>query len=135
MLTSLYVKFIFDSACQSVSLGDEGLFSFCKYSPIKIADVICRVVFVLFLLCFQPIVCLFLPRETSEMFCHFYTHSKNNSTSSPGLLGLQFNNLAILHNYRCHFSHIAKLLPNFLTIAGYDELCMGFQPTRNGEIV
>ena len=87
MLTSRYVKFIFDSACKSVSLGDEGLFSFCKHSPIQIADVICRVVFVFFLLCFQPIVCLFLPRETSEMFCHFYTHSKNNSTSSPGLLG------------------------------------------------
>ena len=33
MLTSIDVKFIFDSACLSASLGDTRVFQFCKYSP------------------------------------------------------------------------------------------------------
>ena len=61
------VKFIFDSAC--LSLGDKGLIS--SANILQIADVIHQVVFSLFLLCFQAIVRLFLPRETSEMFRHF----------------------------------------------------------------
>ena len=63
-------------ACLSASLGDKGLFS-----SVNIADVVRRVVFLLFLLCFWPIVHLFLHRETSEMLCHFlltlYAKSKN----------------------------------------------------------
>ena len=43
---------------------------------LQIADVVRRVVFLLFLLCFQPIVRLFLPRETSEMFRHFVLTTK-----------------------------------------------------------
>ena len=46
MLTSIDVKFIFDS----VSLGDKGLFSFANI--LQTADVVRRVVFLLFLLCF-----------------------------------------------------------------------------------
>ena len=46
MLTSIDVKFIFDS----VSLGDKGLFSFANI--LQTADVVHRVVFLLFLLCF-----------------------------------------------------------------------------------
>ena len=46
MLTSIDVKFFFNS----VSLGDKGLFSFANI--LQIADVVRRVVFLLFLLCF-----------------------------------------------------------------------------------
>ena len=63
------VKFIFDSARLSESLGDKGLIS--SANILQIADVFHQVVFSLFLLCFQAIVRLFLPRETSEMFRHF----------------------------------------------------------------
>ena len=49
MLTSINVKFIFDSACLSASLGDKGLLSFANI--LQIADVVCWVVFLLFLLC------------------------------------------------------------------------------------
>ena len=77
MLTSIHVKFTFDSA----RLG-----FFTSANVLQIADVALRVVFLLFLLCFQPIVRLFLPRETSEMFRLFVLYAKNNSSSFPGLL-------------------------------------------------
>ena len=50
MLTSIDVKFIFDSACLLASSGNKGLFS--SANIFKIADVVRRVVFLLFLLCF-----------------------------------------------------------------------------------
>ena len=50
MLTSIDVKFIFDSACLSANLGDNGLFRCANI--LQIADVIRRVVFLLFLLFF-----------------------------------------------------------------------------------
>ena len=50
MLTSIDVKFIFDSACLLASLGDKGLFS--SANILQTADVLQRVVFWLFLLCF-----------------------------------------------------------------------------------
>ena len=74
MLTSIYIKFIFDIACLWLSLGDKGFFS--SASIIQIADVVRRVVFLLFLQCFQQIVRLFLPRETSGMFRHFVFTTK-----------------------------------------------------------
>ena len=43
MLTSIDVKFIFDSACLSASLGDKGLFS--SANILQIADAVRRVVF------------------------------------------------------------------------------------------
>ena len=46
MLTSIDVKFIFESAC----LGDKGLFG--SANILQIADVVRRVVFLRFLLCF-----------------------------------------------------------------------------------
>ena len=49
MLTSIDVKFIFDSTCLSAGLGDEGLFS--SANILLIADVVHWVVFLLFLLC------------------------------------------------------------------------------------
>ena len=51
MLTSIDVKFIFDNACLSSRLGDKGLFSSANIS--QIVDVVRRVVFLLFLLCFS----------------------------------------------------------------------------------
>ena len=72
MLTSN--EFIFDSACLLASLVDKGLFKCANI--LQIADVVGRGVFLLFLLCFKPIVCRFLPRETSEMFRHFVVTTK-----------------------------------------------------------
>ena len=74
MFTSINVKCIFDSACLLASLGDKGLFS--SANILQIADVVRRVIFLLFLLCFWPIVRLFLPRETNEMFRHFVLTTK-----------------------------------------------------------
>ena len=61
MLSSVDVKFIFNSACLSASLGDKGLFS--SANILQTADVVRWVVFLLFLLCFKPKVHLFLPLE------------------------------------------------------------------------
>ena len=48
MLTSIDVKFVFDGACfLSASLGAKGLFR--SSNILQIADVICRVFFLLFL--------------------------------------------------------------------------------------
>ena len=43
MLTSIDVKFLFDSACLSASLGDKGLFS--SANILQIVDAVRRVVF------------------------------------------------------------------------------------------
>ena len=48
MLNSINVKFIFDGACLSASLGDTGLFS--SANILQIADVVRRIIFLLFLL-------------------------------------------------------------------------------------
>ena len=50
MLTSVDIKFICDSACLSASLGDKGLFR--STNILQKADVVRRVVFLLFLLRF-----------------------------------------------------------------------------------
>ena len=51
MLTSINVKFMFDSACLSATLGDNWFFRCANI--LQIADVICQVAFFwLFLLCF-----------------------------------------------------------------------------------
>ena len=52
MLTSIHVKFIFNSVCLSASLGDKGLFRCANI--LQIAGVVHWVVFLilLFLLCF-----------------------------------------------------------------------------------
>ena len=85
MLTSIDVKFIFDSASLAARLRDKRLFS--SANILQIADVVCRVIVLLFLLCFWPILRLFLPRETSELFRHFVPTTETTQTSSPGLLG------------------------------------------------
>ena len=81
MLTSIDVKFIFDSARLGLSSSANFL---------QIADVALRVVFLLFLPRFLPLFRLVpavvLTLETSEMSAIFQVHNQNNSTSSPGLL-------------------------------------------------
>ena len=77
MLTSIDVKFTFDSA-------RLGMFS--SANILQIADVTLRVVFLLFLLCFKLQFHLVLTLETSEMSAIFFL-DQNNSNSSPGLLG------------------------------------------------
>ena len=67
MLTSIDVKFIFDSA-------RLGLFS--SANILQIADVALRVVFLLFLPCFQLLFCLVLTYETSEMSAIFVSTTK-----------------------------------------------------------
>ena len=58
MLTSIDVKFILDSACLEL---------FSSSNILQIADIALRVVFLLFLSCFQLLFCLVLTLETSEM--------------------------------------------------------------------
>ena len=60
--------------CLSARLGDKGLFSAANI--LQIADVFDRVVFLVFLLCFWPIVRLLLPRETCKMFRQFVLTTK-----------------------------------------------------------
>ena len=67
MLTSIDVKFIFDSA-------RLGLFS--SADILQIADVALRVVFLLFLLCFQLLFRLVLTFETSEISAIFVFTTK-----------------------------------------------------------
>ena len=67
---------------RSASLGDKGLSSSANILFILI-NVVRRVVFSLFLLCFQPRVRLFLPRETCEMFRHFSTLLCTLKTTEP----------------------------------------------------
>ena len=77
MLTYIDVKFIFDS----VRLGSSS-----SANILQMADFALRVVFLLFLLSFQPLFRLVpavvLTLETSEVSAIF-----DNSTLSPGLLG------------------------------------------------
>ena len=70
MLTSIDVKFIFDSVCSSARLGDIGLFGSANILQIADVHVVRRVVFLLlFLANSSPI---YSSRETSEVFRHFF---------------------------------------------------------------
>ena len=73
-------------ACLSAGLGAKGFFRTANI--LQIADVVRRVVFLLVLLCFQPVVRPFLPLETSEMFRHFVL-----TTTQPRLQVFSVNGL------------------------------------------
>ena len=132
MLTSIDVKFIFDSSCLSASLGNKELFS--SGNILQIEDVVRRVAFLLFLLCFQPIARIFLPREASEMFRHFVF----TTTTSQPCPQVFLADRSIIWQFCCTIdvisSHIAKFFQIWSTVASYDELCLGFQLIRNIEI-
>ena len=129
MLTSIDVKFISDSACLSATLGDNGLFR--SANILQIADVVRRVVFLLFLLCFQPTAGLFLPRETGEIFRHFVVTTK---TTQPRLPVPSVNGSIIWRFcgtlYGRHFSHIEKFFQIWSTVGSQDELCERFSQSE-----
>ena len=77
MLTSINVKFIFDKT-HSAHLG---LFS--STNILQIADVALRVVFLLFLPCFQLLFSLVLTLETSEMSAIFVFTTKTTLAPRP----------------------------------------------------
>ena len=82
-------------ACLSASLGDKGLFS-----SVNIADVVRRVVFLQFLLCFWRTVHLFLHRETSEInVMLFSTHIICQIEKYLKPLSLMFLTLALYVNH------------------------------------
>ena len=106
---------VFDSVCLGLSSSANIL---------QIADnyVALRVVFLLFLLCFEllfrlvPAVVFTL--EMSEMSAFFLRNflqpnNQNNSTSSPGLLGNGALTCNGLH-FWCHFLVKHKILPNLV---------------------
>ena len=68
--------------CLSASLREKGMIKYCA-DILQTSDVVRRVVFLLFLLCLWPIVRLFLPRETSEMFRHFVLTTKKTTQPRP----------------------------------------------------
>ena len=67
MLTSIDVKFILDSARLEL---------FSSSNILQIADIALRVVFLLFLSCFQLLCCLVLTLETSEMSTILFSQPK-----------------------------------------------------------
>ena len=74
MLTFVDVNFHLDSACLSQRLEDKGRFR--SANIFQIADVVRRVVLLLFLLCFKTVV----SNETSKMFRLFLLTTKTIQT-------------------------------------------------------
>ena len=130
MLTSVDVKFISDSSCLSANLGDKGLFR--SANILQIADVVRRVVFLLFLLCFQPIVRHFFLVKRVKYSAILQSLPKQLSLPVLSVNG------SIIWQFCCtlygrHFSHIAKFFQIWSTVGSYDELCGGLanQKRRN----
>ena len=102
MITFIDVKFIFD-------IARLGLFS--SANVLQIADAI-----------ISP-SCYSWNEWNVRNFCF---HNQNNSTSSPGLLGLRSINL----QGSCIFDVIGWLIAKFFqiwsSVAGYGELCVCF---------
>ena len=106
MLSSSRIAFFL-----SASLGDKGLFSTANI--LQIADVVRQVVLVLFLLCFESIVRLFLPRETSEVSAILYLRPKRLSLvpRSPRLTVQKSSKFAA---HLTPFFTYRKILPNMV---------------------
>ena len=103
MLTSIDVKFIFDNACLSASLGDKGLFSSANIP--QIVDVVRRVVFLLFLLCFSSQLANSSPISSS--WSEWNIPPFLDSQLRPQVFLVNFSIIwqFLLHTWR-HFSHI-----------------------------
>ena len=73
---------------------------------------------------FLPIV---IPPETSEMLRHLCIHYAKLTRPRPQVFWV---NGSIIWQFCCIIdvisSHIAKVFQIWSTIAGYDELCVGF---------
>ena len=84
------------------------------------------------LLCIQPIVRLFLPCVTSEMFHHFCNTTK---TTQPHPQVFSVNG-SIIGQFCCMIdiisSHITKFFQIWSTVVGNDESCMAFSGANLG---
>ena len=120
-------------ACLSASLGDKGLSSS--------ANILQKVSVMHPRSCILAVLTLFLANslptsscEASEMFCHFVLTTKPTQPR-PQVFSV---NCKVFWQLCCGidviFSHIAKFFQIWSTVAGYDELSMGFEPIRDGEI-
>ena len=84
-------------------LGYKGFFS--STNILQIVDVVRQVVS---LLCFEPIVCLFLPHERSEMFCHFVLTAETTQRRPQVLLV----NCSIIWQFCCTLDVIFHMSQN-----------------------
>ena len=86
------------------------------------------------LLCIQPIVCLFLPCVTSEMFHHFCNTTK---TTQPHPQVFSVNS-SIIWQFCCMVdiisSHITKFFQIWSTVVGNVESCMAFLGADLGRV-
>ena len=117
MLTSIDVKFIFDSACLLVSLGDKGVFSSAIIPPNSRC---CPSS------CLLAVLAMFLA-NSFPIFPSFLYSLPNQLNTFPRSSRV---NHSIIWPVCCMSDiisgHIAKFFQIWLTVAGYDELCMGF---------
>ena len=98
-------KFVFSGACLSASVGDKGLFSLQIFS----SPLSCLLAVLAML---SPVVRLFLPCETSEMFAILYSLPKLYLIPSSSWLIVQFsNNFAAQSMSFCTYY---KILPNLV---------------------
>ena len=106
-----------------IRLGPKGSFSSANIR--EIVDVALRVVFLLFLLCFWPIVCRFIACETSEISVILILTTKITQPLPQVFLV----NGSITCNFAAVLSHrfnITKFFQIWSTVTGYDELCVCF---------
>ena len=115
MLTSVDVKFIFDSACLWASLGDKGLFA---------ANIVRIVDSVFFFFCLLAVLAMFSAKSSpifsswkSEMLRYFVV------LKLPKQLNLVLRS-SIIWQFCCTIdvisSHIAKFFHIWSTVAGYE---------------
>ena len=93
------------SACLSASFGDKEFFRCANI--LQIADVVRRVVFLLFLPCFLKIFCL----ETSKMSRHFVLATKTTQTHPQVFWG----NGSIICQFCCMIEVISSISQNSFT--------------------
>ena len=117
MLTSIDVKFIFDSA----RLGKYSPNSRCRSSS-------CLLAVLAMCLAFISPSSYSWNKWNVRFFCF---HNQNNSTSFLGLFGWRCINL----QERCTFDVIGWLIAKFFqiwsSVAGYGELCMAFSQSES----
>ena len=83
-----------------------------------------------FLFSHQVFYSSIFPRETSERFRYFVLTTKKTNNLVPRFSRL--TECAVLWQL-CYFI-FRKILPILPTVAGCNELCVGFQPITKGEI-
>ena len=102
-------------------------FKFCTYSP----NSRCRLSSCILAI----LLSIYLFRELCEIFRRFLLLYQNNVTSSPELLGgCPFFSHSFMMYYWLNFPYIANVFQIWSTVAGYEELAVGFEPIRNGDV-